>query len=98
MPLDVIGKELLPCTTLSCVQARLRTFRNWSAYHIVRPQALAEAGFIYRNDCVQCVFCLGEVHNWVYGDTTMGEHRRHYPHCPYVMACDNQDNTPDKDN
>ena len=93
MTLDTIGIALEPSTTFSCVQARLLTFRYWTASDIVTPQTLAEAGFIYKNerDRVQCVFCRGGVHNWENGDTAMEEHRRIYPHCPYVKACDNQD-------
>ena len=88
--LDAIGKELLPNTTFNCVQARLLTYRKWSAYHIVRPQTLAEDGFIFDHDCIRCVFCLGEVHNWLHVDTALEEHRRHYPQCPYVTACNMQ--------
>ena len=86
--LDIIGTQLAPNSPFNHLQARLNTFRNWPACHIVRPQALAEAGFIYRNDRdrVQCVFCRGGVHNWLQGDTAMGEHSRHYPYCPYVNA------------
>ena len=86
--LDVIGMQLAPNSPYNRVQARLNTFHYWPACHIVRPQALAEAGFISMNDSdrVQCVFCRGGVRNWLQGDTAMGEHRRHFPHCPYVNA------------
>ena len=65
--LDAIGMRLEPNSPYNRVQARLRTFRNWSACHIVRPQSLAEAGFIFVNDRdrVQCVFCPGGVLNWL---------------------------------
>ena len=88
--LDAIGSELAPNSVYSRVQARLDTFRHWPATHIVTPQALAEAGFVYMNDRdrVQCAFCHGGIHNWLYGDIAMGEHRKHFPCCRYVIACD----------
>ena len=66
-----IGRELAANTTSNCVQARLLTFCNWTTDHIVRPQALAKAGFIYRNVAfsvfsVQEEFTIGntEIQQW----------------------------------
>lgn len=82
-------------TSYHRVQSRLDSFTNWPSTRIVTPQALAEAGFIYQNhrDIVHCVFCLGGIRNWEEGDTAMGEHRRHNPHCPYIMAFDIEQGT-----
>ena len=59
--------------TMRLMKDRLDTFMNWSASHIVTPQESAEAGFYntYRDDQVQCAFCLGALHNWKRGDTAI---------------------------
>jgi hypothetical protein len=51
-------------------------------------QELAKAGFFYFNDLdrVQCIFCLGIVQAWQPRDDAMGEHRRLFPTCAFVMG------------
>ncbi|CAG0914368.1 unnamed protein product [Notodromas monacha] len=66
---------------------RLRTFQRWSS-PLVMPEDLARAGFFYFNDSdrVQCVFCLGIIHQWERGDVPMEQHREHFPRCPFVIG------------
>jgi len=56
---------------------------------------LARAGFFYTGaiDRVQCAFCQGFLRNWVDGDTPEGEHRRHFPDCPFVRGTAVSDNS-----
>ena len=85
-------EKYLPANPLNMAMAnfksRLETFINWPSNHIVSSTQLAKAGFyfLHRDDRVQCAFCLGTLHNWKEGDTAMGEHHRHFPHCLYVQA------------
>ena len=69
---------------------RLRSFNNpgWPSDVPVTSEELARAGWFYvgRDDRVQCPWCGGCVFNWVPGDSALGEHRRHFPHCDFV--CD----------
>ena len=71
--------------------SRRATFRTWPMSFNrlrIRPAELAGAGFVYFNqdDKVQCAFCLGIIGNWEPTDTPMGEHRQHFPHCPFVLG------------
>ena len=65
---------------------RLRTFDNWPRTSPLRPSELAQAGFFYLGfgDRVQCFACRGQIQDWEYIDTAMGEHKRHFPQCPFV--------------
>ena len=67
---------------------RLRSFDNpdWPSGVPVTTEELARAGWFYvgRDDRVQCPWCGGCVFNWVPGDSALGEHRRHFPHCDFV--------------
>ncbi|XP_072019049.1 LOW QUALITY PROTEIN: baculoviral IAP repeat-containing protein 3-like [Amphiura filiformis] len=65
---------------------RLSTFRNWPSMAPVTPSALARAGFFYtgRDDIVECFICQGQIRDFEYGDTAMGEHKKHFPKCPFV--------------
>ena len=69
---------------------RLRSFDNpdWPSGVPVTTEELARAGWFYvgRDDRGQCPWCGGCVFNWVPGDSALGEHRRHFPHCDFV--CD----------
>jgi len=67
---------------------RLSTFSDWPATAKVTPADVARAGFFYTGgtDRVQCAFCRGYLRNWVDGDTPEGEHRRHFPACPFVCG------------
>ena len=70
--------------------ARLSTFDDWPASHVVQPSALARAGFFYMGeaDRTQCAFCRGVLHSWQPGDVPDVEHRRHFPDCRLVRQLD----------
>ncbi|XP_038059132.1 baculoviral IAP repeat-containing protein 7-like [Patiria miniata] len=65
---------------------RLATFKNWPHSAPVTANALARAGFFFLGigDQVQCFACLGIIKEWEFGDLAMGEHKKHYPNCPFV--------------
>ena len=65
---------------------REQTFHEWPMFHIVKPKDLAKNGFYYlkKKDFASCIFCKGIVGKWEKGDTVMGEHKRHFGHCPFV--------------
>ena len=67
---------------------RLSTFSDWPNTAKVAAADLARAGFFYTGgtDRVQCAFCRGYLRNWVDGDTPEGEHRRHFPDCPFIIS------------
>lgn len=68
--------------------ARLRSFVNWPIPHIVSPENLARAGLfsLQRSDSTQCAFCAGIMGAWEIGDDPDSEHKRHFPHCPFVVV------------
>lgn len=58
---------------------------KWPKIDQISPSLLAKAGFFYvENDSVQCAFCRGIIQHWNAGEIPMEEHRRHFPHCPFV--------------
>lgn len=65
------------------VEARRRTFAKWPLNSPVKPDDLAEAGFIYggKKDNVKCVFCSGSLCEWEVGDVPKEEHDKHFPLC-----------------
>ncbi|XP_038059133.1 baculoviral IAP repeat-containing protein 3-like [Patiria miniata] len=65
---------------------RLATFKNWPHSAPVTANALARAGFFFLGigDQVQCFACLGIIKDWEFGDHAMGEHKKHFPRCPFV--------------
>ena len=69
---------------------RLETFKTWSETNPVRPTALARAGFYFIgvHDIVKCFSCEGQIQDFEFGDTAMGEHSRHYPNCDFVKNID----------
>ena len=69
---------------LVTVEARLRTFNNWT--YPATPQELAEAGLfsIDHDDFVKCFHCEGGLCNWQTGDVATIEHIRHYPECEFM--------------
>ena len=75
---------------------RLSTFRNWPPSAPVTPSALARAGFFYtgKDDIVECFICQGQIRDFEYGDTAMGEHKKHFPRCPFVRNAKNHGNVP----
>ena len=70
---------------------RLRTFENrWPESAFLGPPELARNGFYYlgSQDRVKCAFCSGILRNWRPDDKVDEEHRRHFPHCPFVRGLD----------
>ncbi|XP_071492028.1 E3 ubiquitin-protein ligase XIAP-like [Diadema antillarum] len=69
---------------------RLCTFQNWPQDNPLQPTLLARAGFYYLGvgDKVKCFACGGQLEQFDYGDTAMGEHSRHFPDCPFVKKTD----------
>ncbi|XP_076840713.1 baculoviral IAP repeat-containing protein 7 isoform X2 [Brachyhypopomus gauderio] len=69
-------------------EERLRTFQNWPRYAPVTPSDLARAGFYFLEyeDTVQCFCCHGILRQWVQGDSPLGEHKRHFPTCGFVLG------------
>ncbi len=93
IPDKVSDNKLIPLnTSMGDEITRLGTFRHWPKPQIVSASALAEAGLYYmnRDDYVQCAYCLGCMHNWMYGDNAMEEHRRLYPNCRFVKRVGNR--------
>ncbi|CAH1246363.1 BIRC3 [Branchiostoma lanceolatum] len=68
---------------------RVHTFFGWPEGTPVRPEVLAKLGFFYLGvrDKVECAFCGGVLHQWEEGDDPKTEHKRHYPHCPFIRDC-----------
>ena len=68
--------------------ARRRTFDDprWPLSVPVSRDELVRAGWFYTGvaDRVRCPWCLGVVYNWEAGDTALGEHKRHFPHCTFA--------------
>ena len=72
---------------------RFQTFFNWPLGYALKPRELAANGFYYskfEDHCI-CAFCRGIIGAWEPGDTPMGEHKRHFPHCDFVngIPCGN---------
>ncbi|XP_035670163.1 baculoviral IAP repeat-containing protein 3-like, partial [Branchiostoma floridae] len=68
---------------------RIHTYFGWPDNVPVTPGELAKLGFFYLGvrDKVECAFCGGVLHQWERGDDPEVEHRRHYPHCPFMRNC-----------
>lgn len=66
---------------------RLETFIKWPVEWI-KPEDLAKDGFYYLRtaDHCACVFCRGIVGSWEYEDNPRSEHKRHFPHCPFIKG------------
>lgn len=69
-------------------EERLRTFTLWPRDTPVTPADLARAGFYFLGygDTVRCFCCAGVLRRWVQGDEPLGEHRRHFPSCSFVLG------------
>ncbi|XP_006814869.1 baculoviral IAP repeat-containing protein 7-like [Saccoglossus kowalevskii] len=65
---------------------RLASYRTWPHSSPVNPSALARAGMFYtgNGDMVECFSCHGQIKEWDFGDTAMGEHKRLFPDCAFV--------------
>ena len=75
-------EQLVLCYQQS-VEARIKTFAKWPVVSPVKPDDLAEAGFIYegKKDNTRCVFCWGRLCEWEVGDVPELEHAKHFPLC-----------------
>ncbi|XP_018612137.1 baculoviral IAP repeat-containing protein 7 [Scleropages formosus] len=71
-------------------EERFRTFQNWPSDAPVTAMDLAKAGFYFLGpgDKVQCFCCGGVLRYWVHGDSPLGEHKRHFPTCRFVLGRD----------
>ncbi|XP_042538921.1 baculoviral IAP repeat-containing protein 2 [Dipodomys spectabilis] len=70
---------------MSTEEARVLTYNGWPL-SFLSPLELARAGFYYigPGDRVACFACGGKLSNWEPKDDAMSEHRRHFPHCPFL--------------
>ncbi|KAG9332535.1 hypothetical protein JZ751_014633 [Albula glossodonta] len=69
-------------------EERFRTFQDWPSDAPVTAVDLAKAGFYFLGpgDKVQCFCCGGILRYWVHGDSPLGEHKRHFPTCSFVLG------------
>ena len=80
-------KKFLSYDSLRYEKERLETFIEWPVPWL-KSEELAADGFYYlrTHDHCACVFCRGIVGAWEVGDTPRGEHKRHFPHCPFIRG------------
>lgn len=66
---------------------RTKTFIDWPL-DFIQPDVLVKFGFYYLRtlDHVACIFCRGIVGAWEEGDEPLSEHKKHFPHCPFVQG------------
>ena len=78
-------KKFTTIDSLRFENERLETFIDWPVEWL-NPVDLAQDGFFYlrKADHCACVFCRGIVGVWENGDTPRDEHKRHFPHCPFI--------------
>lgn len=76
----------------SSLDARIRSFENWTTGHIQDPERLARAGFYYlgRADEVHCFYCDGGLRFWLADDDPWFEHARCFPKCQFVQLVKGQ--------
>uniref|UniRef100_A0A182Y6Z6 RING-type domain-containing protein n=1 Tax=Anopheles stephensi TaxID=30069 RepID=A0A182Y6Z6_ANOST len=69
------------------LDARLRSFRNWSYGHVQDAKRLAEAGFYYAGveDEVRCFHCDGGLRDWLVTDDPWHEHARCFAGCNFLQ-------------
>ncbi|XP_061114765.1 baculoviral IAP repeat-containing protein 7 isoform X2 [Conger conger] len=69
-------------------EERFRTFQDWPSDAPVTAVDLAKAGFYFlgTGDKVRCFCCGGILRYWVHGDSPLGEHKRHFPTCSFVLG------------
>ena len=81
------SKKFTSFNSLKFENKRLETFIDWPVSWL-KPNDLARDGFIYLRtlDHCACVFCRGKIGSWEEGDTPPGEHKKHFPHCPFVKG------------
>lgn len=70
----------------SSLDARLRSFSEWTRGDIQHPEDLAQAGFYYQgsDDQVRCFHCNGGLRYWMVDDDPWFEHARWFPSCQFV--------------
>lgn len=70
----------------SSLDARIRSFANWSISHIQTPEALSEAGFYFQDeeDQVHCFHCNGGLRSWKKEDDPWHEHAKWFPKCEFI--------------
>ncbi|VDI75614.1 Hypothetical predicted protein [Mytilus galloprovincialis] len=70
------------------VDARYRSFDNWSFAHKQTPRKLSEAGYFYtgENDIVRCFCCDLGLAEWDPKDNPWTEHARHNPKCWFLLS------------
>nr|XP_006812129.1 PREDICTED: baculoviral IAP repeat-containing protein 2-like [Saccoglossus kowalevskii] len=89
---DVHTGEYTANTTcnMASESARLASYRTWPPQAPLTPQALARAGFFFigKRDIVECFCCHGKIENWEFGDSAMGEHKRLFANCLFVLGKD----------
>lgn len=68
-------------------QTRLDSYVDWPDDIPVSINELVRAGWFYTGvgDRVKCPWCHGCVYNWEVGDTALGEHKRHFPSCVFII-------------
>ncbi|XP_070548758.1 E3 ubiquitin-protein ligase XIAP-like [Ptychodera flava] len=105
------GKEGETCTSMNGAAefkvvvdmgseaVRLASYKSWPHSAPVNPSALARAGLFYtgKDDVVQCFSCEGQMKDWEYGDTAMGEHKSLFPNCAFVKGTDSRNDPLIKD-
>uniref|UniRef100_A0A182W1L6 RING-type domain-containing protein n=1 Tax=Anopheles minimus TaxID=112268 RepID=A0A182W1L6_9DIPT len=69
------------------LDARIRSFRNWSYSHVQDPKRLSEAGFYYAGaeDEVRCFHCDGGLRDWLVTDDPWHEHARCFAGCNFLQ-------------
>ncbi|CAK9294519.1 unnamed protein product [Gordionus sp. m RMFG-2023] len=87
---------------LNCAESILGRMRNESDRMLsfqkctniyIKADLMAKAGFFYNGqDTVQCPFCKGVLGRWEPGDVPLEEHRRHFPHCPFILDLEDEPN------
>jgi len=75
---------------LNSASNRLATFSGFPIGSPVRPDHLAEYGFIYLNvnDAVKCVYCTLRMSGWKIGNNPLVEHQNNSRHCPFIQGYD----------
>lgn len=81
------SKTFVSMDSLWYEEERLATFIDWPV-PFISSRELAQEGFYYlrTKDHCACAFCRGIIGAWEEGDTPRGEHKRHFPHCPFVQG------------
>lgn len=69
------------------LDARLKSFQNWSRNIKQQPKELAECGFYFSgvDDKVICFYCGIGLHHWLPEDNPWIEHAIHRSDCTYLL-------------